>query len=126
MLKELCLLNSISGDEKSVRNFVINEIKDFCDYKIDNLGSVIAFKKGKKSPKTSVSINAHIDEVGFIVTGITDDGYLRFSNVGGIDSRVCLDRVVTVGDNAVKGVIGDKAMHLLTDDERKTDRKSVV
>ena len=120
MLKELCLLDSTSGDEKSVREFVINEIKDYCDYRVDNLGSIIAFKKGKATPKHSLSINAHMDEVGFIITGITDDGYLRFAPVGGIDSRVCLDRVVSIGNGDIKGVIGDKAMHLLSEDERKS------
>ncbi len=118
MLKTLCLLNGTSGDEKTVRDYIINEIKDYCDYSIDALGSIIAYKKGKKAPAKKVSFNAHMDEVGFIITGITDEGYLRFSTVGGIDSRVCHDRVVTVGKNAVKGVIGDKAYHLLESDEK--------
>ncbi len=120
MLKELCLLNGTSGDEKRVREFIINEIKDYCEYEVDSLGSVIAFKKGKKTPAKKVCFNAHMDEVGFIITGITDEGYLRFSTVGGIDSRNCHDRVVSIGESGVKGVIGDKAYHLLEDDERKT------
>ena len=118
MLKELCLINGASGNEDAVRDYIISQIKDCCEYKVDNLGSIIAYKKGKKTPAQKISINAHMDEVGFIVTGITDDGYLRFSNVGGIDSRVCLDRIVTVGKKAVKGVIGDKAFHLLSSDEK--------
>ncbi|MBR6392232.1 MAG: M42 family metallopeptidase [Eubacterium sp.] len=118
MLKELCLLNGTSGDEGAVRNYIINEIKDYCEYSVDALGSVIAFKKGRKRPNKKVSFNAHMDEVGFIVTGITDEGYLRFATVGGIDRRVCIDRVVTVG-SGVKGVIADKAYHLLSDEERK-------
>lgn len=118
MLKALCQLNSTSGDENAVRDFIISEIKDYCKYEVDNLGSVIAYKKGKKTPEKTVSINAHMDEVGFIVTGITEDGYLRFSTVGGIDSRVCLDRLVTVGQNNVSGVIADKAFHLLSADEK--------
>ena len=118
MLKELCLINGTSGDEGKVRDYIITQIKDYCEYSVDNLGSIIAYKKGKKAPKQKISINAHMDEVGFIVTGITDDGYLRFTSVGGIDSRVCLDRIVTVGKNAVKGVIGDKAFHLLSSDEK--------
>ena len=118
MLKELCLINGTSGDEGKVREYIINQIKDYCEYSVDNMGSIIAYKKGKKAPKQKISINAHMDEVGFIVTGITDDGYLRFTSVGGIDSRVCLDRIVTVGKNAVKGVIGDKAFHLLSSDEK--------
>lgn len=118
MLKALCQLNSTSGDENAVRDFIISEIKDYCKYEVDNLGSVIAYKKGKKTPEKAVSINAHMDEVGFIVTGITEDGYLRFSTVGGIDSRVCLDRLVTVERNNVSGVIADKAFHLLSADEK--------
>ena len=118
MLKDLCLINGTSGDEGRVRDFIIAQIKDFCDYRVDNMGSIIAFKKGKKAPAKKISINAHMDEVGFIVTGITDDGYLRFTSVGGIDSRVCLDRIVSVGKNSVTGVIGDKAFHLLSSDEK--------
>ena len=119
MLKDLCLLNGASGDEGAVRDYIINQINDYCEYRVDNLGSVIAFKKGKKASDVKVSINAHMDEVGFIVTGITDDGYLRFACVGGIDSRVCLDRVVSIGKNGVKGVIADKAFHLLSSDEKE-------
>ena len=118
MLKELCLINGASGNEDAVRDYIISQIKDCCEYKVDNLGSIIAYKKGKKTPAQKISINAHMDEVGFIITGITDDGYLRFTSVGGIDSRVCLDRIVTVGKKSVKGVIGDKAFHLLSSDEK--------
>lgn len=118
MLKDLCLINGTSGDEGKVRDYITTQIKDYCEYSVDNMGSIIAYKKGKKAPTQKISINAHMDEVGFIVTGITDDGYLRFTSVGGIDSRVCLDRIVTVGKKAVKGVIGDKAFHLLSSDEK--------
>lgn len=118
MLKDLCLLNGTSGDEVYVRDYIINEIKEYSTYKVDNLGSVIAYKKGKKKPNKTVCINAHMDEVGFIITGITSDGYLRFAPVGGIDTKVCLDRAVTVGENRINGVIADKAYHLLEDSEK--------
>lgn len=118
MLKNLCLLNGTSGDEDSVRNYIENEIKDYCQFKVDELGSIIAFKKGKKIPNKKVMFAAHMDEVGFIITYITNDGYLKFSPVGGIDPRVVIDRVVTV--NGVKGVIGAKAVHLLSADEKKS------
>ena len=118
MLKDLCLLNGTSGDEVRVRDYIINEIKEYSNYEVDNLGSVIAYKKGKKKPNKTVCINAHMDEVGFIITGITSDGYLRFAPVGGIDTKVCLDRAVTVGENRINGVIADKAYHLLEDSEK--------
>lgn len=118
MLKDLCLLNGTSGDEVRVRDYIINEIKEYSTYEVDNLGSVIAYKKGKKKPNKTVCINAHMDEVGFIITGITSDGYLRFAPVGGIDTKVCLDRAVTVGENRINGIIADKAYHLLEDSEK--------
>ncbi len=113
MLKELCELNGTSGNEDAVREYIIKNIGK-AEYKVDNLGSVIV-KVGSNNRR--ISINAHTDEVGFIVTGITAEGYLRFSTVGGIDPRVCLDRTV-VTEKGVIGVIGDKAFHLLSPDER--------
>lgn len=110
MLKNLCLLNGASGDEARVREYILSKIDK--DYTVDNLGSIIVESKNNR-----ISINAHMDEVGFIITGITEDGYLRFSPVGGIDPRVCLDRVVTL-ENGTKGVIGDKAFHLLDAGEK--------
>lgn len=116
MLKDLCNINSTSGDEKEIREFILNEIKDSCEYSVDSLGSIIAFKKGKKAPKNKVMICAHMDEVGFIITDITSDGYLKFGLVGGIDTKVIVNRVVTV--NGIDGVIGLKPVHLLSDDEK--------
>ena len=116
MLKDLCNINSTSGDEKEIREFILNEIKDSCEYSVDSLGSIIAFKKGKKAPKNKVMICAHMDEVGFIITDITSYGYLKFGLVGGIDTKVIVNRVVTV--NGIDGVIGLKPVHLLSDDEK--------
>ncbi len=119
MLKNLCLLNGTSGREEAVRNYIIEKIKDKCEYSVDALGSVIAFKKGKKAPDKKVLVAAHTDEVGFIITDITDDGYLRFAPVGGIDAAVVLGRRVDI--NGIKGVVGAKAVHLLSDDEKKNE-----
>lgn len=118
MLKELCLLNGTSGDEKIVCDYIVNEIKDYCEYEIDNLGSIIAFKKGKHQPEKKVMLCAHMDEVGFIITDIDDNGYISFDAVGGIDAKVIAGRSVTI--NGVNGVIGLKPVHLLTDDEKGT------
>lgn len=116
MLKKLCSLNSTSGDEKQVRDFIINEIKEFCDYKIDNLGSIIAFKRGKKASDKKIMLSAHMDEVGFIITNICDDGYLDFAPVGGINANVVPGRIMTL--NGIKGVVGLKPIHLQSDDEK--------
>ena len=119
MLKDLCLLNGTSGREDAVRNYIIEKIKDKCEYSVDALGSVIAFKKGRKAPDKKVLVAAHTDEVGFIITDITDDGFLRFAPVGGIDAAVVLGRRVDI--NGIKGVVGAKAVHLLSDDEKKNE-----
>ena len=61
--------------------------------------------------------SAHTDEVSFIITDITDDGYLKFSSVGGIDASAVLNRVVCM-NSSIKGVIGTKAVHQLSADEK--------
>ncbi|MEG2119492.1 MAG: M42 family peptidase, partial [Pseudoflavonifractor sp.] len=62
---------------------------------------------------------AHMDEVGFIVRRITDDGYLKFETVGGIDRRVIIGKPVSVGWDNLPGVIGLKAYHLVSREEEK-------
>lgn len=118
MLKELCLLNGTSGDERAVREYIIEKIRGKCDYKVDALGSVVAFKKGKKTPDKKVMLCAHMDEVGFIITHITDEGYLKFSPVGGIDAEAVLTRRLSI--NGKTGVVGAKAVHLMSSDEKES------
>ena len=113
MIKELCALSGISGRENIVRNYIIEKIKDCAEYSIDPLGNLLVFKKGRKEAKNKVMLDAHMDEVGLIVTAITSEGYLRFAKVGGIDTRVIVGRPVKVGDKAVSGVIGIKPVHLV-------------
>ena len=121
LLKRLCEENGVSGNELTVRNIILSEIQGKADdIKIDAMGNIIAFKKGHKSDK-KVMLVAHMDEVGFIISGITDKGYLEFKTVGGIDTRVLISKRVTVGDDKVKGVIGMKAIHL----QKKSERESV-
>ena len=60
-LKDLCLLDGISGDEGAVREYIIDKIGDKAEIKVDNLGNVIAFCKGKKTPKNKIMVSAHMD-----------------------------------------------------------------
>lgn len=117
-LRDLCLLNGISGDEDSIREYIISRISDKCECKVDNLGNIIVFKKGRKTPKNKVLLSAHMDEVGLIVKYINDDGSLKVESVGGIDPGVVFGRQVTVGKNNTDGVIGGVAIHNLSSDER--------
>lgn len=119
LIEKLSLLNGTSGRENEVRDFIIEEIKDYADsIEADALGNLIVFKKGGKTPKNKVMLDAHMDEVGMMITYINDDGTLNFECVGGIDKRVMFGRAVTVGENKVGGVIGVKPIHMVENDER--------
>ena len=107
-LKELCLLNGTSGNEDAVREYIINEIKDYAEYHIDNLGNIIAFKKGKKVPHKKIMLDAHMDEVALIVTSIQSDGTLTVDTVGGVDASVVIGRQVIVGREKLVGVAGGR------------------
>ncbi len=116
-LKELCLLNGASGDEALVREFICANIRAD-EVFTDNLGNLIVFKKGKKTPKRKIMFAAHMDEVGFMITDADEDGFLSFGAVGGINPAVALGRGVTL-ESGVSGVIGTKAIHQQSADERK-------
>lgn len=117
-LETLCSIPGISGREDEVRDCLITLIGQSAQCKVDPLGNLIVFKKGVKTPKNKVMLAAHMDEVGFMVTNITDDGYLKFSAVGGVDTRVMLGRPVIVGEKNRPGVIGIKPVHMVADDEK--------
>ena len=119
LLKELCLINGVSGDENSVREYIIDKVKDLCEYSVDNLGNLICFKKGRKAPSKKLMIAAHMDEVGFIVTAVKDDGTLSFDAVGGVDPSVVIGRQVKVGKNHLNGVVGSVAVHNLSGEEKE-------
>ena len=117
LLKNLCNLDGISGDEGAVRDFIISEIKEFCDYKTDNLGNIIAFKKGKNPSKKKILLDAHMDEVGLIITNITDSGFLKFKALG-IETECLMQRAVKI-NGKINGVISGKPVHLLSGEEAK-------
>ena len=117
-LESLCALAGISGREKSVREYIISEIAGFAEYSVDALGNLLVLKKGAEKPKNKVMLAAHMDEVGLIVTYITDEGYLKFTPVGGVDSRVIIGRTIFAGDNNTPGVIGIKPVHMVKEDEK--------
>lgn len=118
LLKKLCALDAVSGEELKVRDFIISEIKDFCDYKTDALGNLICFKRGVKRAAQKVMLDAHMDEVGLIITSVTSDGFLKFKTVGGIDTSALMLRKVKI-NGKINGVIGCKPIHLISAEEGK-------
>ena len=122
-LKNLCALEGVSGRENAVRDYIcqtlaIHSAVVEMTVNCDALGNVIVRLKGEKRAARNVLFAAHMDEVGFIITGITDEGYLRFTTVGGVNVRVVYGRRVRV--NGHIGIIGGKAIHLCKGDEKKT------
>ncbi|MGY0693121.1 M42 family metallopeptidase [Virgibacillus sp. FSP13] len=121
MLKDLTDARGIPGNEKEVRDVMEGYIKPFADeVYTDNLGSLIAKKAGNENgPKIMVA--GHLDEVGFMVTRIDDNGYIYFQTTGGWWSQVMLAQRVTImsGKGDVTGIIGSKPPHILSAEVRK-------
>ncbi len=120
LLKTLCELNGPTSNEGRVREYIKKYVKPYADeIREDVMGNLIVFKKGKLRREKKLMVCAHMDEVGLIITDITDDGYLKFDFVGGVDTRVVIGKRVLVGKKEVAGIIGFKAVHLTTPEERK-------
>ncbi|NLM85655.1 MAG: M42 family metallopeptidase [Clostridiales bacterium] len=117
-LREITAIRGLSGDEGLVADFVKAQFEPLCDeVRVDSMFNVIARKKG---PGPRVMFAAHMDEIGLMVVNIEEDGSLRMGQVGGVDPRILPGQRVTVfGKKKLMGVIGAKAPHLLSDEERK-------
>ncbi|NLM33044.1 MAG: M42 family metallopeptidase [Acholeplasmataceae bacterium] len=128
LLKKLTEANGIGGHERMVRQIMEEEFlqvvsKD--DILYDGLGSIAARKVGQEDgPK--IAIAGHMDEIGMIVTKITDEGFLKFQTIGGWWSQVMLAQQMTVTTSEGKtyrGVIGSKPPHILSESELKNPVK---
>lgn len=119
-IKTMCALPGVASREDAVRRYVMREAEGYADeMRVDALGNLIIWKKGEKPCRNKLMLAAHMDEVGVMVRAITEEGYVKFSCVGGIDRRILLGKRVLIGDRQVVGVIGLKAIHLTTQEERK-------
>jgi len=119
LLKSICEVAGAPGFEQRVRELVIEEIKGCVDeYSLDNLGNLTALKRGKSSDK-KVMIAAHMDEIGFMVTHIDDNGFVRFHTLGGFDPKtLTAQRVIIHGSKDLIGVMGSKPIHVMSAAER--------
>ena len=128
LLKELTEANGISGHETEVRYLIQRRLRSLGEVSHDKLGSIIC-KKAGDAPDPKIMLAAHMDEIGFIVSHITRDGFIRFSNLGGWWDQVLLAQrvVVRTAKGDVIGTIGAKPPHLLSDEERSrlVDRKDM-
>lgn len=118
LLKQLTEASGVSGAENEVRRLIRDLVQDHVDeWRVDTMGNLIALKKGSGESGLRVLVDAHMDEVGLLVTDIDSKGLLQFTTVGGFDDRALLGKVVAIGKNKVPGVIGARAVHLLKSGE---------
>jgi endoglucanase len=123
LLKRISETPGAPGFEKHIRHLIMAEVKSWVDdIRVDNMGNVIAFRKGKGDKK--VMLAAHMDEIGFMVNHIDDDGFLRFIPLGGFDPKTLTSqRVVVHGKKDLIGVLGTKPVHMMSEEEKKRNVK---
>lgn len=115
MIKQLCNAHGVTGYEFQAAEVAMSLIKPYADeVYVDDFGNVIAHKKSKKENAKTIMLDAHIDQIGFMVSEITEEGFLCFEMVGGLDSRLLLATdVLVLGKNEVlNGVIATVPFHL--------------
>ncbi|MGE8206282.1 M42 family metallopeptidase [Heyndrickxia sp. NPDC080065] len=120
LFKTLTELPGAPGNEHAVRKFMRSELEKYADEVVqDRLGGIFGVKRGKEDGPT-IMVAGHMDEVGFMVTSVTENGMIRFQTLGGWWSQVLLaQRVEIFTDNGpVVGVIGSIPPHLLDDNQR--------
>ena len=119
LLKVICEIAGTSGFENRIRNLIINELsKNKLNYTLDNMGNLTVLVKGQDSSK-KVMLGAHMDEIGFIVTHVDDQGFLRFHTLGGFDPKTLTSqRVIVHGKKDLIGVMGSKPLHVMTPEEK--------
>lgn len=121
LLKKYCDILGPSGMEDEIRNAIIEDIKSSgADIETDPMGNLIVFKKGKKRRTNKVLFSVHMDEVGFMIKYIDENGYLWFDAVGGVDRRVVSGRRVKFCESGINGVVASKSIHIQTPAERGT------
>lgn len=120
LFKTLTELPGTSGNEHAVRQFMREQLSQYTDEIVqDKLGSIFGVKRGNDKGPT-VMVAGHMDEVGFMVTSITDNGMIRFQTLGGWWSQVMLAQTVEIitSNGPVPGVIGSIPPHLLDEAQR--------
>lgn len=119
LFKDLCEATGAPGFEYAIRDLIISEMTPLADeISVDNIGNVTALIKGKSSEKT-IMCAAHMDEIGFIVRHIDDNGFIRILPLGGFDPKtLTAQRVMVHGKKNLPGCMGVKPIHVMSPEER--------
>jgi putative aminopeptidase FrvX len=119
LLRSLTEVVGVSGDEQAVCRVIQSEIEAYADdLKTDPLGNLLAVRRGRGRSRLKVMCAAHMDEVGFMITEVDLDGFLKFEPVGAVDGQRLLGQSLWIGGSRHLGVIGTRPVHLTSDDER--------
>ncbi len=119
LFKDLCEATGAPGFEYAIRDLIISEMTPLADeITVDNIGNVTALIKGKSSEQT-IMCAAHMDEIGFIVRHIDDNGFIRILPLGGFDPKtLTAQRVIVHGKKDLPGCMGVKPIHVMSPEER--------
>ena len=121
LLKELTEAVGVSGDEYDIRSLIRDRIVEHVDeWHVDALGNIIALKKGTGESDLRVMVDAHMDEVGVIITDVDGAGTLKFQAIGGLSPLVMAGQVVVIGRKNIRGVVGLKPVHLIRSAAERT------
>lgn len=124
LLQMLTDVNGVSGRENSVAVTAKEILGRYMDVKIDNMGSVVGYREGKGK---HVLLDAHIDQIGLVVTAIDDNGFLRVNSVGGVDRRILTANRLTVwGKEPILGIVCSTPPHLAKGDDSKVKEISEI
>lgn len=132
LIKTLTEIQSCTGNEGEVRRFISELVEPYCDkMETDYLGNLFCYINGEKEPqdgepKLKVMLDAHMDEIGMIVRYIDKNGFIRFSQVGGQNPRILPGQSISIlseEGEEILGIIGEKPIHLIKQDERKKTAK---
>ena len=114
-LQTLCALPAVSGFEAAAARTVADLLRPYCDtVEIDAHGSVLGLKRCGRTDAVTILLDAHLDQIGFLVTEVLEGGFLRFAPVGGVDPRMLLGSEVEIlTEPPLYGVVACMPPHLL-------------
>ncbi len=121
LLASICETPGVSGFEQKIRELILKSVTGLADeITVDPMGNVVVLQKGKDSTK-KVMVPAHMDEIGFIVTHIDNEGFVRFHTLGGFDPKTLTSQRVLIHGKkkTLLGVMGSKPIHVMTAEERQ-------
>ncbi|MCC5945139.1 MAG: M42 family metallopeptidase [Bernardetiaceae bacterium] len=123
LLSKITQAPGAPGFESRIRQVIQASLEGYGDESyVDNIGNLILLKRGfrEDASEKPVMVDAHMDEIGFMVSYIEDSGFVRFGTLGGFDPKtLTAQRVIIHGQKDMIGILGTKAIHMMSPEERK-------